>query len=301
MCRHLIIPMTALPLSPEMLRVARTLQKEEITEHHIYTALSSAVNDPHNRDVLLRMAGEEYEHYEIWKHYTQETVGPDRGKIRFYYILSRTFGLNFGIKLMERLEGRSADTYTALIASFPEAERILAREKQHEEEIIALIDEEKLRYIGSIVLGLNDALVEFTGTLAGLTFALQNSRLIALIGLIMGVAASLSMAAAEYLSRKSDMTVKSPFTASLYTGVAYIVTVVVLVTPFLLIDNVFLALPVTLGLAVLVIVLFTFYSSVARDLPFWSRFIEMTVLSLGIAAISFLIGMAIRIFLGVTV
>jgi hypothetical protein len=26
-----------------------------------------------------------------------------------------------------------------------------------------LIDEERLRYVGSIVLGLNDALVEFTG------------------------------------------------------------------------------------------------------------------------------------------
>jgi VIT1/CCC1 family predicted Fe2+/Mn2+ transporter len=48
-------------------------------------------------------------------------------------------------------------------------------------------------------------------------------------------------------------------------------------------------------------VLFTFYSSIARDLPFWSRFIGMAVLSLGIAAISFLIGMAIRVFLGVTV
>jgi VIT1/CCC1 family predicted Fe2+/Mn2+ transporter len=301
MYRLLLIPMTALQLSQEMLRIARTLQKEEITEHHIYTALSAAVKDPHNRDVLLRMAREEYEHYEIWKQYTQENIGPDQGKIRLYYILSRTFGLNFGIKLMERLESRSTETYAALIASFPESERMLAREKEHEEQIIALIDEEKLRYIGSIVLGLNDALVEFTGTLAGLTFALQDSRLIALIGLIMGVAASLSMAAAEYLSRKSDLTVKSPFTASLYTGVAYITTVIVLIIPFLLIDNVFLALPVTLGLAVLVIVLFTFYSSIARDLPFWSRFIEMAMISLGIAGISFLIGMAIRIFLGVTV
>jgi hypothetical protein len=128
------------PLSPEMLRIARTLQKEEITEHHLYTALSSAVKDPHNRDVLLRMAREEYEHYEIWRRYTEETLGPDQGKIRLYYLLSRMFGLNFGIKLMERLEGRSADTYTALIASFPEAELILPRKKQHEEQVIALID-----------------------------------------------------------------------------------------------------------------------------------------------------------------
>ena len=64
-----------------------------------------------------------------------------------------------------------------------------------------LIEEEHLNYIGSMVLGMNDALVELTGTLAGLTFALQNTRLIALTGFITGIAASFSMAASEYLSK----------------------------------------------------------------------------------------------------
>jgi hypothetical protein len=40
-----------------MLRIARTLQKEEITEHHIYTALSSSVKDSHNRDVCSGWPG----------------------------------------------------------------------------------------------------------------------------------------------------------------------------------------------------------------------------------------------------
>ena len=75
---------------------------------------------------------------------------------------------------------------------------MLANEANHERELIAMIDEERLKYVGSVVLGLNDALVEFTGTLAGLTFAIQNSQIIAVAGLITGVAASLSMAASEY-------------------------------------------------------------------------------------------------------
>ena len=67
-----------------------------------------------------------------------------------------------------------------------------------------MIREKQLDYVGSIVLGLNDALVELTGALAGLTLALQNTRLIAIAGLITAIAASFSMAASEYLSNKSD-------------------------------------------------------------------------------------------------
>jgi VIT1/CCC1 family predicted Fe2+/Mn2+ transporter len=53
--------------------------------------------------------------------------------------------------------------------------------------------------------------------------------------------------------------------------------------------------------AVLVIFLFTFYISVAKDLPFWRRFGEMLLISLGIAAISFIIGVLIRTVLHVNV
>lgn len=64
----------------------------------------------------------------------------------------------------------------------------------------------RLSYMSSVVLGLNDALVEFTGALAGFTLALNEPRLVALTGSITGVAAALSMAASEYLSTKSDAT-----------------------------------------------------------------------------------------------
>jgi ABC-type Mn2+/Zn2+ transport system permease subunit len=40
---------------------------------------------------------------------------------------------------------------------------------------------------------------------------------------------------------------------------------------------------------------------VAKDLPFWKRFAEMLVISLGIAAISFIIGVLIRMVLNINV
>jgi VIT1/CCC1 family predicted Fe2+/Mn2+ transporter len=177
----------------------------------------------------------------------------------------------------------------------------MVNEENHERELIALIDEERLKYVGSVVLGLNDALIEFTGTLAGLTFALQNTQIIAVVGLIMGVAASLSMGASEYLSQRSDGGPTNPLKAAVYTGATYIVTVVLLILPFLLLSSPYYALVITLAGAVIIIVLFTFYISIAKDLPFWKRLGEMLLISLGIAAISFVIGVLIRTVLHVNV
>jgi len=57
----------------------------------------------------------------------------------------------------------------------------------------------------------------------------------------------------------------------------------------------------TLMTAVVIIALFNFYISVAKDLPFKRRFAEMAGLSLGVAALSFLIGFGLRVFMGVEV
>jgi len=273
-------------------------QKDEITEHYIYQNLASSVKDLHNSEILTRMSNEEKSHYNTWKKYTGADIGPDKLKIWVYTLMGRILGVTFTIKLMESRENQAIVTYRELEPVIPEAESIIRQEEDHELQIIGLIDEKRLHYVGSIVLGLNDALVEFTGSLAGFTFALQDPRIIAMVGFIMGIAASLSMAASEYLSQKSEKTESNPLTAATYTGLAYIVTVIILILPYLLIPDPFIALIFTLGGALAIIVLFTFYTSVARDLPFWKRFSEMAVLSLGIAAISFIIGVIVRTVFG---
>jgi VIT1/CCC1 family predicted Fe2+/Mn2+ transporter len=209
--------------------------------------------------------------------------------------------MTFAIKLMEGVEKRAQVYDQALTAKIPETRQMLINEENHEKELIALIDEDRLKYVGSVVLGLNDALVEFCGTLAGLTFAIQNTQIIAIAGLIMGVAASLSMGSSEYLSQRSDGGPTDPVKASFYTGFAYIVTVGLLILPFLVLTSPYLALACTLSGAVAVIFLFTFYIAVAKDLPFWKRFGEMLLISLGIAAISFVIGVLIRTVLNINI
>jgi len=289
------------PLTQKTSATLLKLQQAEITEYRIYQKIAAATTDPHNREILTSIAEQEKEHYLIWKKYTGRDVAPDLYRVWYYYLLARILGITFAIKLMEGIEKRAQQTYREIGTIIPEVKEIVAHEEAHERELIGLLDEERLRYVGSVVLGLNDALVEFTGTLAGLTFALQNSQVIAMAGLITGVAASLSMGASEYLSQKSGGGSQNPGKAAFYTGTAYIFTVFLLVLPFLLFSNPYVALPITLGCAILVIFLFTFYISIAKDLPFVRRFLEMVAISMGIAGISFVIGLIIRMVLHVDV
>jgi len=250
---------------------------------------------------LKKIAGDELRHYEEWRLYTGQDVGPSRWQMWKYYLISRIFGFTFGIKLMERGEESARKNYLEIQGVIDKALSIAQDEKEHEEALVNLLDEERLKYAGSVVLGLNDALVELTGALAGLTLALQNTRLIALTGSITGVAAALSMAASEYLSTKSEETGKSAVKAAVYTGLAYICTVIILISPYLIFANYYLCLALTLTGAVLIIAAFNYYISVARDEPFKTRFFEMAVLSFAVAAISFGIGYVLRSVLGVEV
>lgn len=288
-------------ISMELREQLLVYQQNEITEHHIYKRLARAIKSPENRRVLEKIAHDELRHYRAWRIYTQQDVEPNRLKIWRYYLISRVFGFTFGIKLMERGEGDAQDSYEQLRETIPQVGAIVRDENEHENVLIELLDEGHLRYVGSIVLGLNDALVELTGALAGLTLALQNTRMIALTGSITGIAAALSMGASEYLSTKSEATVKNPARASIYTGGAYILTVFVLILPYLILGNFYVCLGCTLAAAVLIIAFFNYYTSVAQDVPFKRRFLEMTGLSLGVAALSFLVGFILRSSLGIEV
>jgi VIT1/CCC1 family predicted Fe2+/Mn2+ transporter len=275
-------------------------QRNEITEHHIYTKLAGTVG-PENSQVLEQIAADELRHYREWSKYTRKEVAPDQLKVWMYYGISRVLGFTFGIKLMERGEQKAESSYKHLLQRIEEAEAILQDEDKHEAALIELLDEERLRYVGSIVLGLNDALVELTGALAGLTLALQDTQLIALSGTITGIAAALSMGASEYLSTKSEETTKEPLKASIYTGMAYIATVLILILPYLFLDNFYICLAWALTAAVLIIAMFNYYISVVKDEPFKKRFLEMAGVSLGVAGLSFLVGYVVRTALGVEI
>lgn len=279
------------------------MQKDEITGHITYRRLADLIarKEPENGAILRRIAGEEYNHYLTIKKYTGQDIGPNRFLSWLFFAMSKLLGYTFGVKLMERTEEDAQDAYHDIIDAIPEMKRVMEEEEEHEENLLAMLDEESLNYAGSVVLGLNDALVELTGALAGLTFALQNTRLIALTGLITGISASFSMAASEYLSTKSEGEGQDPVKSAVYTGIAYIITVIFLIMPFLLFSNYLVCLGLTLLNAVVIIAMFNYYLSVAKDLSFRRRFAEMVAISMGVAFISFIIGVIVSRVFGVDV
>ncbi|MBN2602927.1 MAG: VIT1/CCC1 transporter family protein [Candidatus Thermoplasmatota archaeon] len=272
-------------------------QHNEIDAYYIYSKLSTKTKDTHNAEILLSIALDEMEHYKIIKNYTKKEVKPSKVKIFLFILIARLLGFTFALKLLEKAEQKAQDAYKKIGESYPKLKEITRDEERHELELIDMLNEERLTYIGSVVLGLNDALVELTGALAGFTFALQNSKIIGVLGLITGIAASLSMGASEYLSSKHEEQ-KNPVRAAGYTAIAYIMTVIFLIFPFLVFVDPFASLILTLVISIGIIAVFNFYVAVAKDFSFKNRFIEMAGISLGVAGASFLIGVLVKTTLG---
>ncbi len=287
-------------ISEKTKKLILQFQQIEMTEYHVYKALAKRAEGK-NKEVLSKIADDELRHCEFWSKYTDKEVKPSRWTIWRYLLIEKILGLTFTVKMMEKNEEQAEKNYAAVISEIPEAEKIMQEEMEHEKMLVEMIDERRIEYIGSMVLGLNDALVELTGALAGLSLALQDTRLVGIAGLITGIAASLSMAASEYLSKKSEAGDQSPLVASFYTGVVYILTVLILVAPFFFYAHYLFALLNTIVFVILVIWFFSFFVSVVKNMDFKHTFIEMTVISLGVAGVSFLIGMLARKVLGVEV
>lgn len=273
-------------------------QKNEMTEHVVYRILSKQDRSD-NSAILAKISREELAHYEKIRSLTKVDTKPSWFKVLWYVAIAKILGLTFALKLMERDEQKAQKKYSL---SQEDVLRALAiDEKMHEEELLELINEEKLDYIGSMVLGLNDALVELTGALAGLTLAIQKTSIVALSGIITGIAAALSMSASDYLSRKSEGGEKKPLRSALYTGIAYIFTVLFLTFPYLVLKNPFIALSLTVTNAVFVIFVFTFFVSVVKDQSFGKNFLEMLLISMGVATVSFFIGLFVRRFFNIDI
>ena len=249
---------------------------------------------------MLAISRDEHKHAQTFAKYSECALKPNRLLVKLYTIATRLLGYTFVIKLLERGENNAIASYRSETDRIPELKEILEQEEIHEKELLNILDEERLHYVGDIVLGMNDALVELTGALAGYTLAMQNTHVIAMAGLITGVSATLSMTSSGYLSSR-EAGQKNASKSSAYTGFAYLFTVALLIIPYLLfpVKGYLWALGVTLLIALAIIACFNFYVSIARDRPFRRNFLVMAGISMGVAAISFTVGLLVKNFLGI--
>ena len=277
-------------------------QQNEINDYALYSALARREKKAHNKSVYESIAEEEKTHYEFWKDITGRSLKPNRFLIGWYIFLASLLGTSFALKLAEKREKGAEVFYQSLFDTYPQAKIIYGQEMTHEKELIDLLDDRKLLYAGAIVLGMNDALVELTGTLSGIALAFDKSMVVGVTGAIMGIAASMSMAGSSYLEAKESPSeeIKASVYAA-YTGISYIVTTFFLVLPFFIIDSIDIALMTMFMAAFVAIVLYNFYISVAKGQSFYQRTGQMLLITFGVALISFGIGYFVHHYLGIQI
>ncbi len=287
-------------ISKELMKLVKKAQIDEEQGAILYAFMAKREKNEENKKLLEQMSKDEAKHAAVWKTITKKNLKPSKLSIIWFKVLTVVMGFTFVVKTMQKKESLAQAGYEKMKEELPEAAKMLEDERRHEKELYNMLDEERLHYIGAMVLGLNDALVELTGAIAGVTFALANTRLVALTGIITGVSATFSMAASNYLAERADNNPKA-LKSSIYTGMAYLVTVALLVLPYLLfpINMYVAAFAVMIATVILIIMFFNYYISVAKEEPFFKNFATMAVISLSVAVVSYIIGVLAKNLLGI--
>ena len=278
---------------------------DEYKSYLMYKELARVETVSSFKKVLRELVKHEEHDYKFWMNFAiKKELHVNPIVIFLLKMMRKILGLTFTVKFFEANERRAIRNYIAYSKlADPKMrktiKRILRHELRHEKRLISSIQEEKVKFVSSIILGMNDGLVELTGALVGFSFAFQDSLTIALTGLITGIAATLSMAASAYMQAKHEVEHKNAKKSAVYCGASYFVVVSLLVMPFLAFSNIMTALSYMFGVALLILGSASFYTSVLFDRPFLKQFGQMLFFSLGVAAVSFCIGLLVR-YIGVS-
>lgn len=278
-----------------MQQTLKEFAQDEVLAYHLYNMISLEQTKEAHIDILTNIAEQEKNHLTMLNELLDEKVDINTySKLKYFYykMILTFFGVIFTLRLFEKREKKSHQKYVKYISEFPIIEEIVEEEKKHEDKLDDILKDKKLLYASSIILGLNDALIEMSGAIAGFTFALAQSREIAIVSLIMGVAASLSMAASEYLSAKADDHAH-PIRSAWYNFITYIIVVALLILPYVFLEK-FIALGVMISLVLTIIFVFNVYLSIAKKQSLLKNFLTMTFIAIGVASISFFIGLLIN-------
>jgi len=287
-----------------VMKIIRGACEDEYFSHHVYRYLAkSPFVSRKLKEIIEKAAEDELKHYIFWKN----IVGECASKVSILKVLLSTvifylFGLTVTLKFIESKESNATQLYKSLVESKPELRdeinRIIEDEEKHEKEFALSVDEGRVKYIGSITLGISDALVELTGIYTGSLGAFENTLNAGLTGLLAGVAASISMGIASYAQTKHEGRL-NPRLSAFYTFTAYLAVVIVLALPYFLISSLTIAFSVMLVLALVVVAYITFYASVLHNRNYFREFTETALLIFGVSILLYILGSVLGSVFGV--
>lgn len=287
-------------------RAAEHFAQNQYRDYVIYAVLSERESNPEFKRILEELIGHEMEDYRFWRDLSPRKEFRVGAPIRIAYrLIRRVLGLTFTARLLERREKEMIRQYRELLDRVSDGRiragiaKILEHENLHESRLIGQVREQKIQYLSSIVLGLNDGLIELTGALVGFSFAFRRTAVVALAGAIAGIAATLSMSASAYMQARHEAG-KEPLRAAAYTGAAYLAVVALLVLPFASIGSLYPAVGAMGAIVLAIIGGASFYSAVILEQRFSSQLAQMTLFTVGVAAVAFVLGQLLRSATGVS-
>jgi VIT1/CCC1 family predicted Fe2+/Mn2+ transporter len=311
----------------ERARTEREFLKDEIRDSEVYSSLFKEESNPEIKKLLQKLSNMEKKHAQIWRTILEEQ-GERADEPKFVNLrtiamlmIRRIFGIALVVKFLEGSERSGLVAYKkALRSQFlsPKEKKytreIIKDEEFHQEALAGQVDKYKgdLRYTQSIVLGLNDGLVEILAVVAGIATVATSGFIVVIMGMIAGISGTLSMAGGVYLSSKSEKLVENdaemkdkrktlPIREAYYTGICYFAGAILAVLPFILglsgIGGVLLSIILVCAALVVASAVIAIISgtSIRR------RSLEMVAISLGAAFATILFGIFAKTYFGFSV
>ncbi len=302
--------------------------QDEISDYRLYDAISKREKNKSLKKLVSRLRNTELKHARVWASFLgkkdlEKVKMPLSARIRLvtYPIIRMFLGIAFVTKLLERNESKGLEEYKELVEKgrleknrITKIKEIIKDEEEHERVLLKQTEkhEARLEYTKSIVFGMNDGLVEILAVIAGLAMVSTSSTIVAISGIIVGVSGTLSMAAGAYVSSKSEKVVEKsldqsggfdtkPSKEAYYTGLFYFMGALVATYPFILGSSGYIGILESVISVAIVLSIASTLIAIISDTSIKFRVLEMLAVSLGAAAVTSLIGFAVRIGLGIVI
>lgn len=296
-------------------RYIEQLYKGEMLHKDVYERLAEREKDKTLRSLLKRLSNIEGRHVRIWGGLIDtKAAASEPFRVRFmtaFMSSVRSFlGLALTVKIIEYGESElKAKLNNALAMQVNRKQRnaVLKLERSMdsvEDPLQQQIVEYSpvLRNIRDVIFGMNDGLVEVLAAVAGFGAALQQPTLVLLAGFIVAVSGTLSMAGGAYLSTEYERSIKideskgrsSARLSAAYVGLFYIVGAAFPLLPFALGFGGYYGIIGSIIVTAIVLTIVSSLISVVSDTSIAKRVVRTLAISLGIAAVTIIIGVIAR-------
>lgn len=302
----------------------RGFLKDEMLDCAVYSRLAKSESNGEVRDLLSALAKTERSHVEMWKTLlgvgSSYDIKPAFMELRILEMLvvRRFLGVAFVVKFLERHERHDLKKYTKTFSGplmgkkyRKSASKMINDFAKHERTLRKKADNYKgeLEHVQSIILGLNDGLVEILAIIAGLAIVATSSFTVVVIGLIAGVSGALSMTGGVYLSSKSYGLVRSnrikekssPVREGYNAGIWYLIGSVLAILPFIFGFVGVRALAISVVLVCAALTGVSGIVAVISETSFRKRALEMIAISLGAVFVMMILGVLAKMYFGVSV